>query len=220
MVFPFLLALALGFKHSYDADHLLAISNFLPRAKSLMSAIKISLSWAAGHMLTAGIVTAILFFFKETFFSFILSYFETIVGVMLIVLGILSLAAVWANRNSHDHDHVHDVGESHAHKHIHLFDDEKHIHHNMFWIGIIHGLASNDELILLLTVTLTLTSIFSVLLGTFIFSLGVVLGMIVFSLILTTPLLKIHSWKIQTSITVLAGILSIGYGVFSLVGFL
>jgi hypothetical protein len=88
----------------------------------------------------------------------------------------------------------------------------------MFWIGIIHGLASNDELLLLLTVTLTLTSLASVLLGTFLFSLGVVLGMIVFSVILTLPLLKIHSQKIQILFTFLTAILSIGYGVFSLAG--
>ncbi|MDO8427633.1 MAG: hypothetical protein Q7S92_00290 [Candidatus Diapherotrites archaeon] len=220
-MFPFLFAFALGFKHSYDADHLLAVSNFLPRAKSLVSAVKLSLSWALGHMLTAGTITIVLFFFKETFFSFILSYFELLVSFMLIALGLFSLLALYVNRNSHAHKHDHSSVVSHSHPHLHFFDDDsKHAHQHMFWIGIIHGLASNDELLLLLTVTLTLTSLASVLLGTFLFSLGVVLGMIVFSIILTLPLLKIHSEKIQTGITAIAAVLSIGYGVFSLVGFL
>lgn len=50
-----ILALALGFKHSYDADHLIAVSSILRRAKSIRSSWKSSIFWAIGHMITAAI---------------------------------------------------------------------------------------------------------------------------------------------------------------------
>src|SRR5437867_9471975 len=50
------LALALGFKHSYDADHLVAVSNLITRSGSIRKTSLISVSWAAGHMVTAAII--------------------------------------------------------------------------------------------------------------------------------------------------------------------
>ena len=60
------LALALGFKHSYDADHLVAVSNLLVRSHDLRRTALMSVSWALGHMLTASGITVILFVFRET----------------------------------------------------------------------------------------------------------------------------------------------------------
>ena len=62
------LAVALGFKHSYDADHLVAVSNFLARSTSLRKTTLMSMSWAAGHMATASIITVLLYFGREVFF--------------------------------------------------------------------------------------------------------------------------------------------------------
>ena len=56
-------------------------------------------------------------------------------------------------------------------------------HHASFGVGILHGLASNDELFIVLVLGLGIGSI-TVLLGAlFLFSTGVVLGMIVFSVL-------------------------------------
>src|SRR5437870_8246664 len=55
------LALALGFKHSYDADHLVAVSNLITRSGSIRKTSLISVSWAAGHMVTAAIITVLLY---------------------------------------------------------------------------------------------------------------------------------------------------------------
>ena len=71
-----LLALALGFKHSYDADHIVAVSNILKNSKSIKNAFKISMSWAAGHLLTALLITAILYSFKDTILRNFLGKFE------------------------------------------------------------------------------------------------------------------------------------------------
>ena len=142
------LAIALGFKHSYDSDHLIAVSNILRKVDSVNSSIRIGFSWAIGHMLTATIITIILFIFKESFLNNVLPHFEKIVGVMLIVLGILSFRDFFS-LHSHMHSHGNTV-HSHLHVHLKKHQDKKHSHTHMFGIGIVHGLASNDELLLLL----------------------------------------------------------------------
>ncbi|MFH1750858.1 MAG: hypothetical protein ABH863_04215, partial [Candidatus Micrarchaeota archaeon] len=65
------LALFLGIKHTFDADHLVAVSNLLARAKSVMAAMKLGISWAFGHMLTAAILTAVIFQIKEPLLSWL-----------------------------------------------------------------------------------------------------------------------------------------------------
>lgn len=86
------LAIALGFKHAYDADHLAAVSNFLVRSPGIRNTSAMSLNWALGHTLTAGAITLLLYAaFSEAIVSS-LSYFEIGVGAMLIVLGVLGIA--------------------------------------------------------------------------------------------------------------------------------
>lgn len=210
MVFPFLLALLLGFKHSYDADHLLAVSNLLSKTKSLRNTIKMSLSWSAGHMLTASIVTLILFYFRGYVISHFLSYFEYAVAVMLVVLGIFSLT----NFNlSHFHKHKHGK-KSHIHYHTHSKLEESHYHKHMFGIGIIQGLASNDEMLTLFVVSLTLTTLPGILAGVFIFSLGVFVGMILYSIGMNYSIVKFGDDKVRKVVSFGSGIFSIGYGIF------
>ncbi|MEK6947167.1 MAG: hypothetical protein AABX32_06180, partial [Nanoarchaeota archaeon] len=60
------LALVLGFKHSYDSDHLIAVSNILRKVDSIKSSVKVGFSWAVGHMITATVITVILYMFRET----------------------------------------------------------------------------------------------------------------------------------------------------------
>ena len=204
------LALVLGFKHSYDADHLIAVSNILHKAKSIKSSVKVGLSWALGHMLTATIITILIYNFKESVLGVILPHFKKIVGAMLIVLGFLSLRQFFVF-HSHRHSHGNIV---HSHQHIHLkHEHDGHFHRHMLGIGIIHGLASNDELILLFTASLAVTSIGGLLIGLSIFSLGVVLGMILFTCLFSYPLLKTHSELIHKIIIFFTGSTGIIYGI-------
>ena len=208
-----LLSLILGFKHSYDADHLIAVSNFLRMAESLKSATKIGLSWAFGHMLTATIITVLLYLFRESILSVILPHFEKIVGFVLIILGFLSLRELIA---VHYHNHRH--GDAvHAHPHTHKKNNHVHIHKHIFGIGIVHGLASNDELLILLTSSLGAATLGSILLGLGIFSIGVVLGMLIFSMILSFPLLKMDNKTIYKIFTFGSGAMSIVYGALILI---
>ncbi len=212
-MYPLLLALMLGFKHSYDADHLVAVSNLIVKSRSTLQTFWMSVSWALGHMLTASIVTILLYQFKELFLSRFLSHFELAVGAMLILLGALSLLSVKSNI-LHAHVHTHE-GEAHEHPHIHISKDE-HYHAHMFGIGVVHGLASNDELLILFTASLGITSLAGILAYVAIFSIGVIAGMVLFGILLSFPITKISSAGLNRIVAFTVGATSIAYGIWML----
>ena len=204
------LALVLGFKHSYDSDHLIAVSNILRKVDSVKSSIRVGLSWALGHMLTATIVTIALFIFKESFLDNVLPHFEKIVGAMLIMLGASSLRSFFS---IHSHVHSHgDTVHSHPHLHIKKHKDKSHSHIHMFGIGIVHGIASNDELLILFTASLAVTSLGGLIMALGLFSLGVALGMAFFTIVFSYPLIKLHSEKIYKLVSFGTGSLGMVYG--------
>ncbi|MCE7736777.1 MAG: hypothetical protein GPJ54_17980 [Candidatus Heimdallarchaeota archaeon] len=106
----YLVAFILGIKHSLDADHVVAISSILLRAPTLKKTFSLSISWALGHMLTASIITFILFTFREVVLDKFLGSFEIIVAVMLIIIALLTIA--WEfniiSFGKHSHGHLHD----------------------------------------------------------------------------------------------------------------
>src|SRR5438093_8320705 len=186
------LALALGFKHSYDADHLVAVSNLIARSPSLRKTTTMSLVWAVGHMLTASIITVALYYAVYVgsggFNAEALRPFEDLVGVMLIAIGALSLAWEFGILPKFGHVHRHRHGPvpvEHEHAHVHPGGYRE--HGAMFGIGILHGLASNDELVNLFVLGLSVTSLPGLIGGVAVFSVGVVVGMISFGLALTYP---------------------------------
>mgnify|MGYP005848534403 CR=1 FL=1 len=212
------LALLLGFKHSYDADHLMAVSNLLRRAGSMRRALWLGFSWSIGHAITAGAMTVLLYHFREFVFQEALLYFEYVVGAMLVALGLYTLWSLTRNWTLHSHRHAHGSLE-HEHIHIHRSRrEEGHLHYGMLGIGLVHGLASNDELLLLLTTSLSVRSFAGMLFGVIVFSIGVVVGMVAFSALFTYPLLRAHSEKITATVELLVGLASVAYGALVLMG--
>ena len=232
------LALLLGFKHSYDADHLVAVSNFLVRSPSNRSTARLSTSWAAGHMITASVITVALYLSSQTVLKALLDNLQISVVIMLIVIGVLGILA--ETRYYHEHVHRHLFREhSHAHSHASLRaairrlipGSKRRIEHDemgrvpaepqrtMFGIGIVHGLASNDELLILFTISLSVTSLFGLLLGVGVFSIGVVLGMIVYGIGITYPMVRFGKGRVRRIVNVGVAVLSIVYALLLLVGF-
>ncbi len=113
----FVIAFILGIKHSMDADHVVAISSILLRAPDLKKTISLSIAWALGHMVTASIITFILFGFKDIFLDKILANFESLVAIMLIIIAVLTL--LWEFNiiqfGKHSHGHAHEDGTIHHH---------------------------------------------------------------------------------------------------------
>ncbi len=88
----------------------------------------------------------------------------------------------------------------------------------MFGIGVVHGLASNDELITLFVISLSVTTLAGLLGGVGVFSIGVVLGMILFSLGMVYPARRWGTERTRRVVTLTAAVLSIAYGVLILFG--
>ncbi len=194
-----LLAFGLGLKHSFDTDHLVAVSNVFAKVRSIKQAFSISLRWAFGHMLTASVITVLLFVFRDSFLPIILGYFEFFVALLLVALGALSVHhAFFAKESVFDYDHPHEHNK------------------RAFGIGIIHGLASNDELLVLLTVSLGLSSISDALFGLGIFTMGVVAGMCLFAFLCSIPFIAVHSRRFHQALHGVIGIISMGYGFYTL----
>ena len=180
-------------------------------------------------MLTASVITVTLFLLGATFLAGFVSNFELAVAVMLIAIGVLGLLLEFGLsrriaqaliRLGFLHDHSHEHGsEAHHHSHWHLRRYRE--HGTMFGIGIVHGLASNDEILVLLVASFgiaTLT-IQGLLVGVGMFSLGVVAGMILFGLGLSYPILRWGEGKVRRIVNVVVAGLSIGYGIFLFAGF-
>jgi ABC-type nickel/cobalt efflux system permease component RcnA len=213
-------ALLLGIKHSFDADHLVAVSGFLSNASSTKRSTTLSVSWALGHMGTASVLTIILFTFKETLLKEIISRMEYLVAFMLIAIAVLTFAwefdILHFHRHGHNHDKKPEQTEEHSHVHIHL--PKLNEHGSMVGIGFIHGIASNDELLLLFTLTLGISSLIGILIGVFFFTIGVILGMIVYGWIIKFPNQKFGQKRVSRIINTTIASITLVYGVYLLLG--
>lgn len=207
------LALALGFKHSYDADHLVAVSNLLVRSESLRETSLLSMSWAAGHMMTVSAISLLLYAAREFFLAQVLASLEILVAVMLVGIGALGLA--WDLGVLHRHEHRHGPVK---HRHVHVHVGRHGGHGAMFSIGLVHGVASNDELIILFVIVLGITSLGGLLFSVAVFSAGVVLGMVLFGMAVSYPVLRWGRRRVRRAVNLIAALLSIFYGSYLLAG--
>ena len=85
-------------------------------------------------------------------------------------------------------------------------------------IGIIQGLASNDELFLVLVFTLGINDLFIVILGIIIFSLGVMIGMITWGTLINLPGIKTKKEIILKYLNIVVGLVALIYGLYCLLG--
>lgn len=120
----------LGMRHATDPDHVVAVSTFVSRQRSLRQAALIGALWGLGHTLTIVIVGAAIIVFGMAIPVRAGLAMELSVGVMLIVLGLLNLTGVlrWMSesfapahsRRSGEHVHLHSHGgRLHFHRHAH-----------------------------------------------------------------------------------------------------
>src|SRR2546430_1869485 len=120
----------------------------------------------------------------------------------------------------HVHAHWHGlVQHRHFHTWLHGHLTKHGEHKTMFSIGIVHGLASNDELLVLFVVALGVATLSGILLGVAVFSLGVVVGMIVFAVSLNYPILRWGRGPVSRVVNTAVALLSIGYALLLFAGF-
>ena len=122
----------LGMRHATDADHVIAISTIVSRQRSLGSAAWIGLIWGVGHTLTVAVVGGAILLFAIVIPPRLGLAMEFAVGVMLVLLGFMSLTgmSLWirSNVNIAPGGHTHDPNHPHGHAHAHGDYAHTHVH--------------------------------------------------------------------------------------------
>jgi cytochrome c biogenesis protein CcdA len=191
--FPLLFAAVVGFGHAFEADHLVAVGNIVTKRNKLNLAIKDGIYWGLGHTSTIFIIGAIIILGKATFLNGYFKYFEAIVGLMLIVLGLFRFVQFFNKKNSE------------------IMDSKNH-HHLAYGVGLVHGLAGSGAMILL--VMSEIQSSFNSMVYLLIFGIGSVIGMLVAAGIFCLPFSKkiTANEKLQLGLIILSSLLCVGYG--------
>ena len=123
-----LLGLFLGMRHATDADHVIAIATIVSRQRSLRGSAVIGAAWGVGHTLTILAVGGAMILFGVTIPPRVGLAMEFAVGVMLIVLGVLTLTGMGnVLRTAAGYAHTHAHGP-HLHRHAHAHGDYVHRH--------------------------------------------------------------------------------------------
>ncbi|MDP2931103.1 MAG: sulfite exporter TauE/SafE family protein [Chloroflexota bacterium] len=211
MLTTLFLGLLLGIRHALDADHVVAVTAIVSQSRHTLRSVLVGISWGLGHsiaLLTAGFVMLV---FRLTVPDRLALSLEFAVGIMLVLLGVPLL---WRLRKAHVHVHQH-AGETHVHPHSHSGSpSHDHIHlRRPLLVGIVHGLAGSGALTLL--VLGVMPSMMQGLLFLLMFAAGTILGMLVFSGLISLPFRVAgrHSVRLNLWLQGLAGAASIVLGI-------
>ncbi|MFN4144705.1 MAG: sulfite exporter TauE/SafE family protein [Runella sp.] len=190
-----LLASVVGFTHAFEADHLVAVSSIVTRRNNSLLAIKDGIYWGLGHTSTILLVGAIILLGRIAFQEEDFRYFEALVGVMLIVLGVYRLYKLYQMPNGNQHIHTH-----------------KHDSKLAYGVGLVHGLAGSGAL--LLTVLATTKSLWAGLAYLVIFGVGSIVGMMLAAGIFSVPFSEkiLNNKTIRMALILLSSLLCMGLG--------
>lgn len=190
------LAVLVGVHHALEADHLAAVSSLVSGAKRFPELLRHGLTWGLGHATTLFVVAGLAFGFGWWVPESAANRLETVVGVMLVGLGLHVLYRLWRG-GIHFHRHRHEGGQTHFHAHSHAGERQRHefsSHHHSHrfnWrtllVGMTHGMAGSAAL-LLLTVP-RVHSPWAGLAYVLLFGVGSMLGMAAVSAVISVPLL-------------------------------
>jgi hypothetical protein len=135
-----LLGFFLGMRHATDADHVVAIATIVSRERSMVGSALIGAAWGVGHTMTVMAVGAAIIVFGVVIPPKLGLSMEFAVGIMLVLLGILTLTGMGRTVGAaHVHagvagghpldlrDHVHAHGD-YVHQHLHGDGPDAHGH--------------------------------------------------------------------------------------------
>jgi hypothetical protein len=135
-----LLGFFLGMRHATDADHVVAIATIVSRQRSVAGSALIGAAWGVGHTVTVMAVGAAIILFGVVIPPRLGLSMEFAVGIMLVLLGVLTLTGMGRAVGSahvhagvpggpaldlHDHPHAHG---DYVHQHPHGHDPGAHGH--------------------------------------------------------------------------------------------
>ena len=219
------LGFVLGLRHALDADHVAAVASLATRSPGMRATLRVAGAWGIGHAAVLIVFGTSLVLLGAALPDQVARWLEACVGVMLIVLGIGVLRRVRSrHRHLHAHLHDHDGAVRHAHLHIHEEGRRGHAHTHAgalvpraLIIGCVHGLAGTAGLVLLAVPAMHSAS--RALAYLLVFGAGTVLGMMLFSLLISVPLtmsVKRLRWM-AGAIEAVVGVVNVLLGVWILV---
>jgi nickel/cobalt exporter len=176
-----LTSLSLGLLHAFDADHIMAVSSLSARKFSAKQLALFCGRWAIGHGATVGVLALILILFDWHLSHSVAVWAERLIGVMLLGVGLLIIfrfskpeptLTLQVHRHIDGTQHTHLIGAAKHH--------EKHL---PVLVGVVHGVAGSGPLLALLPSLIQMAPSVGAL-YVLIFSLGVLLSMLCFGLVL------------------------------------
>lgn len=205
----------LGIRHSFEADHVAAVSTMAGNSKNIKESSVLGAFWGFGHTMMLILTTLFVAIFKTTISTSFSLMAEIAVGLMLILLGMLSIVKLLKGYHSHVHQHD---GRMHMHYHSHDKETPNHVHEHSklksktFFIGTIHGLAGSGALIVLLGAASN--SVVQSLAYAAVFGFGSVIGMLVSSSAIALPFMLAKSFeKIHYILVTATSLFSITIGI-------
>lgn len=192
----------LGIKHSFEADHVIAVSNIVTQQKNPLKSALVGAYWGVGHTATLLVIGLIVLVFKISIPENVGMFLEFAVGVMIVVLGLLTLKR------------LREIGETEE-AYVEAHERQKnHVHHRSLLVGSVHGLAGSGALMLLV-----LSTVSSVTEGTYyivLFGVGSILGMTLMSLLIGLPFAVSAKKfpKAEKYLRLAAGLTSILFGIY------
>jgi len=187
-----LLGFLLGMRHATDPDHVVAVTTIVSQQRSLARAARIGVLWGVGHTATIFLVGGAIIVLKVQLSSIpprVGLTLEFAVAVMLVVLGLLTLAG--SSRR---------VADSTA---------------RPLTVGFVHGLAGSAAVTTLPQVALIPNPMWALAyLG--VFGVGTIAGMLLITVSIAAPsLLATNRFAgLNRTLRVASGVASIAFGLF------
>ncbi len=222
------LGFLLGMRHATDADHVAAITTITSHEQNITKASRIGALWGIGHSISVTLVALPIILFSFVIPPRLGLAFEFGVGIMLVIIGILTITGVLSKTSlffsptMHSHPHQQEKGRTHNHPHVHFFRFFHTSTHHLglfhtvrpLLIGIIHGLAGSVAVVLL--VLSTIKDPMLSILYLFIFHLGVIFGMMLITTILGSSviLIKKKSSSLHRTLILISGVFSFFFGLY------
>jgi high-affinity nickel-transport protein len=150
----FLSIIALGFflgmRHATDPDHVIAVTTIVSREQKISTSAWIGIFWGMGHTITIFIVGAGIILFDLVIPPRLGLSMELAVGLMLILLGVMNVAAFFRrtseiaragtpvspqsnSRSELIQAHAHSHGGN-VHTHLHTHGADGHTHAELAWL--------------------------------------------------------------------------------------
>jgi high-affinity nickel-transport protein len=209
----------LGMRHATDADHVVAVTTFVSRERSVRAAASIGMIWGLGHSLTVAFVGGAITFFGLVISPRLGMSLEFCVALMLIILGLINLKAIvhWARGNAVNSDPVRESDTEIALRgwldgRLGRLGPRQIM--RPFIVGIVHGLAGSASLALLVLPLIQKPAWAAAYL--IIFGVGTIAGMTVITAAIAWPCasLATRSSSLGRKLAAASGMLSLGFGLF------